>query len=101
MAFLDNRQCNRPHLWPEINCGWQRATSFSGEPDSASAAYDRVITNYPSSSRIPTALYRLGLISEQKKDRAAARQYYNRLVTGYPRSEEASLARDKLQALGR
>ena len=70
-------------------------------PDSAAAAYDRLITNYPNSSRVPTALFRLGVISEARKDRGAARQYYQRLIAGYPRSEEANLAREKLQALGR
>ncbi len=70
-------------------------------PDSAMAAYDRLITNYPTSPRIPSALFKLGQLAEIKKDKAAARQYYNRLITGFPRSDEANLAKDKLQALGK
>lgn len=70
-------------------------------PDSAGVAYELVVKDYSTSSRVSSALYRLGLAAEQRKDRAAARQYYNRLVATYPRSDEAPLAREKLQALGR
>ena len=79
-----------------IGESWDKAS-----PDSANSAYELVIKNYPASSRVPSALYRLGLAAEQRKDRTAARQYYNRLVATYPRSAEAPLAREKLQALGR
>src|SRR5207249_1842950 len=47
------------------------------------------------------ALYKLGLVAEARGDKKAARTYYARVVAGYPRSDEANLARDKLQRLGR
>ncbi|MGH7568233.1 MAG: tetratricopeptide repeat protein [Gemmatimonadales bacterium] len=76
--------------------------SFDQEnADSAAAVYETVVKTYANSPRAPTALYRLGLLAEQKGDRAAARTYYARVVAGYPRSVEANLARDKLQRLGR
>ncbi|PYO79688.1 MAG: tetratricopeptide repeat protein, partial [Gemmatimonadetes bacterium] len=53
------------------------------------------------SSRAPSALYKLGLLAEQRGDKAAARQYFSRVIGSYPRSQEANLARDKLQRLGR
>lgn len=56
---------------------------------------------YPNSPRAPSALYKLGLLAEQRGDKPAARTYYARVVAGYPRSDEANLARDKLQRLGR
>ncbi len=67
------------------------------EADSAVAVYERVVRDHPNSPRAPSALYRLGLMAEQRGDSAAARVYYNRVVSGYPRSEEAALARDKLR----
>lgn len=79
-----------------IGESWDKANA-----DSAAAAYDLVVKNYPNSNRVPSALYRLGLAAEQRKDRAGARQFYNRLIAAYPRSDEAPLAREKLQALGR
>jgi tol-pal system protein YbgF len=76
--------------------------SFAGEnADSAAAVYQQVVKTYPNSSRAPSALYKLGLLAEQRGDKAAARQYFSRVIGSYPRSQEANLARDKLQRLGR
>ncbi|MGH7676111.1 MAG: tetratricopeptide repeat protein [Gemmatimonadales bacterium] len=70
-------------------------------PDSAAAVYQAVVKAYPNSPRAPSSLYKLGLLAEQRGDRAAARTFYARVVAGYPRSDEANLARDKLDRLGR
>src|SRR5213079_2351857 len=67
--------------------------------DSAAAVYQQVVKSYPNSPRAPSALYKLGLLAEQRGDKAAARQHYSRVIAGYPRSDEANLARDKLQRL--
>jgi len=76
--------------------------TFSAEsPDSAAAVYEQVVKRYPNSSRAPAGLYKLGLVAEARGDKKAARTYYARVVAGYPRSDEANLARDKLQRLGR
>lgn len=74
-----------------IGESWEEAS-----PDSAGAAYELVIRGHPDSRHAPTALYRLGLLAERRGDRRAAAVYYQRVVTGYPRSEEAQLARTKL-----
>jgi tol-pal system protein YbgF len=76
--------------------------SFAAEyPDSAAQVYEQVVKGYPNTPRAPSALYKLGLLAEQRRDAAAARTFYARVVAGYPRSAEANLARDKLQRLGR
>jgi TolA-binding protein len=54
------------------------------------------VQRYTDSPRAPTALYRLGLMAEQEGDIDQARVYYERVVTGYPRSDAAELARAKL-----
>jgi tol-pal system protein YbgF len=75
--------------------------TFAAEnADSAAAMYEALAKAYPNSTRAPAALYKLGLLAEQRGDRATARTYYSRVVVGYPRSDEANLARDKLQRLG-
>ncbi len=66
------------------------------DPDSAAAAYAKVVEDHGESARAPTALYRLGLIAEQNGDLEGARVYYERVVSGYPRSDAAELAREKL-----
>src|SRR6266849_2730456 len=43
-------------------------------PDSAAAVYDQVVKNYPNSPRAASALYKLGLLAEQRGDRATARK---------------------------
>lgn len=68
----------------------------ASNPDSALAAYEEVVQKYPNSPRAPTALYRLGLLAEQRGDMEAARVYYTRVVSGYPQSDAAVLARTKL-----
>ncbi len=77
--------------WFFLGESWEEANG-----DSAAVAYDQVAQRFPDSRRAPTALYRLGLISERKGDRRAAEVYYSRVIAGYPRSEEAQLARAKL-----
>jgi len=75
--------------------------TFAGEhTDSAAAVYEAVVRQYPRSVRAPAALYKLGLLAEQRGDVSAARAHFSRVVAGYPRSDEANLARDKLQRLG-
>jgi tol-pal system protein YbgF len=68
-------------------------------PDSAAAVYDQVVKTYPNSPRAASALYKLGLLAEQRGDRATARTYYSRVIAGYPRSPEADLARQNQQRL--
>src|ERR1700752_526966 len=68
-------------------------------PDSAVAVYDQLVKAYPNSSRAPSALYKLGRLAEQRGDRNAARNYYSRVIAGYPRSPEADLARQNQQRL--
>ncbi|MFQ5702517.1 MAG: tol-pal system YbgF family protein [Gemmatimonadales bacterium] len=74
-----------------IGESWERT-----DPDSAASAYEMVAQRFQDSPRAPTALYRLGLLAEQRGDLDAAKVYYTRVVSGYPRSDAAELARAKL-----
>ena len=80
---------------------FQLAESWAAtNPDSAARAYERIAQQHANSTRAPAALYKLGLLAEQRGDSRAARVYYQRVVAGYPRSEEAALARTKLSGRG-
>ena len=71
--------------------------SFRAEdPDSATAAFERVVREFSSSDRAPLALYKMGLDAERRGEIAAARLLFQRVVVGYPRSDEADLARARL-----
>lgn len=76
-------------------------TFATESPDSAAHYWTQVVDDYPTSARAATALYKLGLLAEQRRDVAAARTTYQRVVKEYPKSDEAALARDRLRALGR
>ena len=75
--------------------------SWASNPDSAQAAYDLVQKTFPNSPRASASLYKLGMIAERRGDKTAARTYFMRITAGYPRSDEATLARARLQGLGR
>ncbi len=68
-------------------------------PDSAATVYDQLVRTYPHSPRAPSALYKQGLLAEQRGDKATARNFYTRVIAGYPRSPEADLARQNQQRL--
>ncbi|MEE8491324.1 MAG: tetratricopeptide repeat protein [Acidimicrobiia bacterium] len=70
------------------------------DTDSSAAYYQQVVDRFPGSSRVPTALYKLALLAEQRGDRQAALDAYNRVVQQHPSSDAAELARDRLIALG-
>lgn len=76
--------------------------SFETEnADSALAYYDQVARSHAQSPRSASALYHIGLIRERANALSEAREAYQRVVSQYPDSDEAALARDRLRALGR
>jgi len=74
-------------------------TFASESPDSALAYYARVLASHPTSARAATALYKTGLAAEARNDARAARAAYERLLREYPRADEVTLARERLNAL--
>lgn len=77
------------------------AESFDASaPDSAITRYNELKTRFPKSSRAPTALYKIGYLLETAvKDGTRARAAYLRLIAEYPRSEDAELAKNRLETL--
>lgn len=69
------------------------------EYDEALKAFDRLSELFPSSSRAPTALFRAGVVSEERGNISKARDYFTRVQAGYPGSDEARLAAERLERL--
>jgi tol-pal system protein YbgF len=65
----------------------------------ADSVYLLVSQRYPKSNDAPTALYKLAMSMAAQKKTAAARTYFRRVVSEYPRSTEAELAADRLRTL--
>jgi TolA-binding protein len=61
--------------------------------------YQLVVQRYPSSERAPTALYKHGLTLITAGRVQAARAALQQVVSKYPRSDEAVLAKDRLRSL--
>jgi tol-pal system protein YbgF len=64
-------------------------------------AYDRVIGNYPRSASVPQAYYKRGQVLERLGERDRARESYETVIKEYPNSDQASLAKQRLDTLNR
>jgi len=67
--------------------------------DLALQALDRVVEMFSSSPAVPRAVYRAGIIAEEQGNIPRARSYFQRVVSGWPGSEEANLANEKLRRM--
>jgi tol-pal system protein YbgF len=70
------------------------------EPANAIPAYGRVVELYPTSTRAPAALLRMGRLELGRGNRTQARTHFNAVVSRYARSTEAGEARTELQRMG-
>jgi tol-pal system protein YbgF len=77
------------------------AETFAAERKTveADSAYRVVATRWPNAPRTASALYKLGLSLERQGRRAEARAALDDVVKRFPRSDEAQLARERLQEL--
>lgn len=71
----------------------------AGEPRAALDAYGRVVELFPDSRRAASALYKSGLVELERGNVGDARVFFQRVVNGYPDSDEAALARSQLGQL--
>ena len=79
------------------------AETYAAERNQAAAdsVYGLVIKLYPKSPKVATALYKQGLSLKAAGKTAAARAAFNRILTEFPRSDEADLAKGMLRTLGK
>ncbi len=61
--------------------------------------FNKTVDNYPQGDKVPAAMLKVGLCRQQMNDKAAARAALQKLIDKYPASEEARLAKSKLQDL--
>ncbi|MGY6276458.1 tol-pal system protein YbgF [Methylomonas sp. MgM2] len=72
------------------------AYKINREFDKARDAFNKVISQYPDSSKVPDALLKLGYIEYEQQNPAKARDYFTRITTSYPGTTAAHLAAKKL-----
>ena len=67
----------------------------------AIGAYDRVIANYSGSASVPTAYYKRGMAFERLGEPARARESYEAVLKQFPDTQQAVLAKQRLESLNR
>ena len=70
-----------------------------GEYELAILEYQNVIADFSKHPKAPAALLKQGLAFEKLKEPDTAKIVYNKLLEEYPKSEQASAAKDRLAAL--
>jgi len=69
------------------------------DSSSAKQAFNMLLTKYPTSQKIPEALVELGLIEQEQKNFAKAKENFTRVITDFPSSTSAAVAAKKLRIL--
>ena len=67
--------------------------------DAADAQYAKLISKYPNSPRVPTAMYKRALQLQSAKKTAEAKRLFQEIIKRFPRSDEAALADERLQSI--
>lgn len=72
------------------------------KPDRAAAMaqFRRVIEDFPDSTKVPSALYKLAVLEAESGDEARAKVTLNKVILQFPEASEAALARSMLEKLG-
>ena len=71
----------------------------AGRFKEAAAAYQRVISDYPTADRVPQAYYKLGTTYQELKQPDVARKFFEIVMKEHPSSPEYFLARQALDRL--
>jgi tol-pal system protein YbgF len=61
--------------------------------------YERLMSRYPRSEKAPAALLRIGFVYDRLNDLEKASDYYFKVVDGYPGSDEARKASQRVAAI--
>lgn len=91
--YPDSRYAENAQFW--IGEGHMSLKQY----EQAILAYQKVITNYPKGNKVPGATYRQAVAFNEINDKISARLLLNRVIRSFPQSEEAGLAKKKLETI--
>jgi tol-pal system protein YbgF len=94
-AFPRSPRAHEAQLYIGESLAWEKKDM------DAVTAYDRVIANYPGSASVPTAYYKRGLAFERLGEPARARESYEAVIKQFPESQQATLAKNRLESTNR
>jgi tol-pal system protein YbgF len=93
--FPKSTRAHEAQLYVGESLAWQNKDM------DAIVAYDRVIANYPGSASVPTAYYKRGVAFERLVEPARARESYEALLKQFPDTQQAVLAKQRLEPANR
>jgi tol-pal system protein YbgF len=73
----------------------------AGKYREAIAAFQKVVADYPQGDTVPAAYYKMGVTYEALKDAVLARRAFETVLKNHPSSNEAILAKQRLDVLNR
>ncbi|MGL5605052.1 MAG: tol-pal system protein YbgF, partial [Plesiomonas sp.] len=68
--------------------------------DEAAAQFAAVVKDFPKSPKRADAMLKLGVIAQEKGDVAGAKTVFQQIISAYPTSSSAKMAKSRLAALG-
>ena len=77
------------------------AQAYAAEQNlnAADAQYLALISRFPKSPRVPTAMYKRALHLQSQKKTTEAKKLFQDIIKRFPRSDEAALADERLQSI--
>ncbi len=79
---------------------WIGETYYQKEDfEKAILEYEKSITKYPEGSKVPAALFKQGLAFLELGDKTNARNLFRQVIERYPRSDQAEMAKKKLETM--
>ncbi len=93
--FPKSQRAHEAQLYVGESLAWQKKDM------DAVVAYDRVIANYAGSPSVPTAYYKRGMAFERLGEPARARESYEALIKQFPDTQQAVLAKQRLEPANR
>jgi tol-pal system protein YbgF len=72
---------------------------LEGNHERALSELERIPQQWPAAARAPQALFRAGVIAQERNDVARARRYYTQVVQAYGNSDERRQAEARLRTL--
>ena len=94
-SFPKHTQAHEAQLYIAESLAWEKKDM------EAVTAYERVIANYPGSPSVPTAYYKRGMAYERLGESARAKESYEALIKQFPDSQQAVLAKQRLEPANR
>ncbi len=87
-------------LQPQNANYWLGQLNYNkGKKDDAAYYFASVVKNYPKSPKAADAMFKVGVIMQDKGDTAKAKAVYQQVISKYPGTDGAKQAQKRLNAM--